>query len=369
MQRSLISSYVLPAIKQRINAYFFKAERLVSKEEALDLTRANDAMDSIICGCTKREDVIQKKIEFYQVLTGNDIEDYNETYSSAHEYSLESPELLNSFTAVGQKTYTEDEVSSCFATLSRVHWLRRDSNQSSYENAKYYYVSHASLAWAIATCPGVKYQTNDVPLVTSIDFLTERLWFALNKGFSKATLPSSFDMVAKAKAALSAKLSNEIHSKYNDYTTNNTYPPEIQKTMYMELKDRVNKFNPDNLSASTVQEIIEFYTEEEKEKYFFEKEEFKQKAEQLEHKKQELEEEIAVRTKRESQLKQDSLKKEEELEHKTQKLEEEIASRSLKEKQLNDNNQFLCDEEFKKWQTKDNYLILLKTLMTSMLSG
>lgn len=53
----------------------------------------------------------------------------------------------------------------------------------------------------------VKFEEDDIPFAKDIDFITNKFWFKLKKGFSnKSSLPKSFDVVTKAQIILSSQL-------------------------------------------------------------------------------------------------------------------------------------------------------------------
>lgn len=53
-----------------------------------------------------------------------------------------------------------------------------------------------------------------------MDFLLDKFWFELNKGFGKSASPKTIDMVSRARMVLSLLTTNKISKAYDDIKNN-----------------------------------------------------------------------------------------------------------------------------------------------------
>jgi hypothetical protein len=96
-----------------------------------------------------------------------------------------------------------------------------------------------------------------VPYATNIEFLTERLWFKLNKGFGKNPTPHSFDVITKAKIVISSQFNNKISDEYNKL--NKKYKSgeiDEKSTALLIAELRQKSFNPDAIDYGRLDEAI-----------------------------------------------------------------------------------------------------------------
>jgi hypothetical protein len=103
-------------------------------------------------------------------------------------------------------------------------------------------VRAASFSQAVA-----KVQQGGVSFSTDLDYMTERLWLKLNKGFnSSESIPTSFDVIARTRLVLSAQLGSRVADEYqalqaqqNDERTR--MDPETLGYLVADLMNKVRK--------------------------------------------------------------------------------------------------------------------------------
>lgn len=102
-------------------------------------------------------------------------------------------------------------------------------------------------------------QNGQVPLATSLHWITNRFWFTLNKGFGNNELPKSFDATIKAQLILSSTLSDMVHSNYKDLSEqfkSKKLTKEQAAGRLIELKqqalkpEEINKTNIDSIAVT-----------------------------------------------------------------------------------------------------------------------
>ena len=176
-------------VKGEINKFFKKAEYIVEGKDKVN-PRVT-AMMSIIDGCSSKADVVSKKAEFYRQLglasiKEDDFSDYfNERY---HKHNIEDQNILLNLT----KDLDIEDPSPYLRFLNFVSIRRRDANENNFDNIKYILLSGNSKTIRIAWNENIK-AYGQVPLATTLSFLTNKFWFKLNKGFGQGNFPSTFE--------------------------------------------------------------------------------------------------------------------------------------------------------------------------------
>ena len=108
----------------------------------------------------------------------------------------------------------------------------------------------------------VKFQEDDIPFAKDIDYITNRFWFKLKKGFSdKNTLPKSFDVVTKAQIILSSQLNQSVFQEYSklqkQIKEGSLTKDEAMERSY-ELREKPNK--PEDITIETIDSSLDFLT-------------------------------------------------------------------------------------------------------------
>jgi hypothetical protein len=94
-------------------------------------------------------------------------------------------------------------------------------------------------------------------LATNMYFITNRLWFRLNKGFGNE-LPKSFSVIASAQIILSSLINNNISKSYTrlqqDVADGKIKNEEDIRTLYAGYRKDVKK--PEDINENVVDDVI-----------------------------------------------------------------------------------------------------------------
>jgi len=102
------------------------------------------------------------------------------------------------------KINTGEEI---LATLNNISILRKEQNDSNFENTRYILLSGNIKTLKIAFESSI-FERFKIPLATNLNFVINRFWFKLNKGFSNKDFPSSFSVLTKSQIILSKILND-----------------------------------------------------------------------------------------------------------------------------------------------------------------
>ena len=97
-----------------------------------------------------------------------------------------------------------------------------------------------------------------VPLAISLQSLTNRLWYDLNKGFGAKNFPQSLGVVVKARVVLASIIGQSITARFKDAKEkfrNGFIGEETMKTTIVELRSQ--SMNPEDITMENVGSIIE----------------------------------------------------------------------------------------------------------------
>ena len=270
-----------PQTKDEIEKFFTKAEYIVEGRD-----RANPwitAMTEIINGCSTKGDVVGKKTKFFLNLQTmgiqeDDYTDYFVEYN--HEFNIGSQDIIS-------KIETSTGISGIEGHLQPLNYVsirRRDFGNDNFDNIKYIFLTGNAKTLQIAWHEGIK-EYGNVPLATSLSFLTNKFWFKLNKGFGKDSFPKNFDAITKAQILLSSHINDSVGKRYEElqkkYNEGKLTKEEAMVTI-VDLRNQVRK--PEEISKDDVSTILEAISEDSIDKFIQEQEHFKNQAE---HQKQE----------------------------------------------------------------------------------
>lgn len=196
-----------------IDQFFSKAQYILENNEKIDPSRP--AMVEILNGCKTPSDVILKKAKFFELLKNKNIEldDKNYYETKNHTYNIEDLKTINDLKNENP-TIRHEEVEHSLKILNYINILRRGDSKKGFENIEFILLTGKNITQQIAIV-NIK-EDGSVPLATSINWLTNRFWFKLNKGFGNGSTPKSFDIITKAQTVLSSQVNNSIAAKFYD---------------------------------------------------------------------------------------------------------------------------------------------------------
>ena len=245
-KKNLINLLYFSEVKDEIDSFFAKAQHILEGRDILNPTVT--AMTEIINGCSEKADLLNKKSDLYTLLNRKGIKLYNKkidvTSEENYKYNIISQEIVEKINRE-LNTNTGEEI---LATLNNISILRKEQNDSNFENSRYILLSGNSKTLKIAFEPSVLERFN-IPLATNLNFIINRFWFKLNKGFSNKDFPSSFSVLTKSQIILSKVLNDNIGDKYDDLQ-NKYQKGEITK------ENAVNRINDLRNVSKKPEEII-----------------------------------------------------------------------------------------------------------------
>ena len=276
--KKLIQLKYFEDVKNDIERFFTKAKYLLEGNEKPnpDVT----AMVSILNGCEKASDVLEKKSDFYTLLKSKSIEEdnYNAYFEiENHDYNIVSQDIIDKVSEeIGKDS------APFLRFLNYVSIRRKEANSNNFENIRYLLLTGNSTTLKVAWNDLMK-EEGYVPLASHLSFLTNKFWFKLNKGFGKSTLPKSFDIITKSQIILSKVLNDNVGEKYNELKNeykNGKLTEEQAKARIIDLRNQVRK--PEEIKNDTVKDVLNAITEDSLEKFVQEQSHFKNKAQKQE---------------------------------------------------------------------------------------
>jgi len=213
----------------------------------------------ILKGAKTKSDIQTKKVQFYNLLNGRGIllkefdfftqenQQYSRIDTDVYQYNIENIESDRG----------NDYVQKCTDKINQIEILRQNHNVGLKD------IKHILLTanGTILKCAYSKYayQSGEVPKATILDFLLDKFWFELNKGFGKGVSPKTIDMVSRARMVLSMLTTNKISKAY-DYIKNRYENGEVsQKEVASIISElRIHSKTPDEINTESLAEDISF---------------------------------------------------------------------------------------------------------------
>jgi len=251
--RGNLKFYYFQDVRERIDGFFLSAEDIAAGRKRLALD-SGEAMLEILRGSSSASDIIEKKSKFYGILRSLNIKEYEPTIElynpEKYKNNLESAEIVSKF-GIDDTNYKSIKY------LNYINALRDGSESFDLENARHILISETTLTRSIAYHIAAGNNDNRVPLAISLQNLTSRLWFDLNKGFGADGFPKSLGIMAKARIVLSGLIGQSITSRFNDAKTkyeDNSIDEETMKSVIVEL--RSCQVKPEDITNENVDDLI-----------------------------------------------------------------------------------------------------------------
>ena len=207
----------LQETEDNVESFFYAAQKIVEGEGIIDPSKT--AMVSICNGCSSASDVLMKKAEFTSKLSHlKIIPESRMDYYSVPQYNVEGTNVLENLTLELVDSKAEPkEISSMLKIFTKVNVIRKGESEVGIDRVASIFLTESWLPQRIAFSNHIRESRSAIPFATNIEFLTEKLWFKLNKGFGNSSIkPISFDSVIRAKMAISNQINKSISPLYND---------------------------------------------------------------------------------------------------------------------------------------------------------
>lgn len=261
---------------------FFHVASLIT-EGKMSLNPSKTAMKEIINGCSTPSDILVKRNKFFiDLQTSGILKEEGKDYYENHSLNVEGNELikiLKQNSIDNKKHFNEDDCKGYLQQFTKINVLRNGINNLGFEKSKYIILTGNAYIHYLAHNNLIKQNEKDIPYATDIDFITDKFWFKLKKGFGKSEdLPKSFDIITKAQIILASQLNNTVQEKYT--ALNEKFKSgEISKVEAISLNYtlRENILKPEDISEVNIEKNLAFINEFTIEEHIREKEFFKKK--------------------------------------------------------------------------------------------
>lgn len=260
--KNIIHLKYFEEIETEINNFFSIAERIVEGKAVLDPSKT--AMIEIINGCKKPSDVITKRNLFFQNLQTKGIHlDAKVKLYQEYEFNIEDISIINELKSLAEENDKEFDENDCVHYLrifSKINTLRKGINQIGFEKIGHILLTGKRYVQYMAHNRLIKTNEKDIPFATDIDFITDKFWFKLKKGFNKKEdLPKSFNYITKAQIIISNQINRSISKKYAEVTqkiNSGELTNDNAISIYADIRDRSSK--PEEIVPELVDKSVSF---------------------------------------------------------------------------------------------------------------
>lgn len=273
-------------VEQDIKGFFYAAQKILDGERARGASSV--AMNSILEGCKDKSDVIRKESQLFTTLRGMGIikMDAIDVYEN-HRYNIEDATIYEKY----KNAEAEEEIKNILHSFTAINVLRKGVNNNSFENIGHIIMTGSSLKLRISNDIDAKINNGDFSFATHINYITQRIWFKINKGLGfNNNLPASLDIITKAQILLSNHLNSSVRARYDKIereVKEGKRNEEDLKDYYLNLRSQTVK--PEEIDERNIDEKVLFlYEEEDIEKFQRDISDLKSQARELEELKAEI---------------------------------------------------------------------------------
>lgn len=253
-----ISLRYLTETEDDINSFFYAAEKIIEENKQVDPSKT--AMVHIINGANSKSEILSRKNIFFDNLNKIKIileDDFN--YYKEVEYNVESQDVIDALKVKFNQNSDNNKYADILRKFTKINCLRKGVSNTRIDKIAAIFMTENGLTQAVSFSELVR-TNGGIPFATGIEFMTERLWFKLNKGFSdNINLPVSFDIVTKAKIVLSSQLNIAISNNFRKLKIEHQEGRLTNEQAALLIADlRSKPSNPDDFTESDFDDSIEF---------------------------------------------------------------------------------------------------------------
>lgn len=259
----LIQLKYLEETKDEVEMFFQTAELIHKGDFTLDTSKP--AMKAIIDGCKYASDIKTKKVQFEAALKqkGITLEEISQSIYSYPDFVVDDEHILKELRKESEsrgRNFDENLCRKFFTIFTKINFLRKGKSKNKFEKIGYIFITGNRFALFLAHQSKVKFSEDDIPFAKDIDFITNKFWFKLKKGFSnKSSLPKSFDVVTKAQVILSSQLNQSVfnqYSKLQKQVKDGLLTREQAIEISYELREKPNK--PEEITIENIDSSLDF---------------------------------------------------------------------------------------------------------------
>lgn len=184
-----------PETSAEVDTFFHAAEKILENSSSIDPSKT--AMINIVNGCNSKSDILEKKVKFENDLARIRIliENFDDYYDNP-KFNVESTIGLEGLKEKYGNDCSTHALSEILKKFTKINYFRKGISKVPIDSVAAIFLTEKWLTRSVAFSEEVYEGKAVVPFATNIDFLTERLWFKLKKGFGQHSTPHSFDVVS-----------------------------------------------------------------------------------------------------------------------------------------------------------------------------
>jgi hypothetical protein len=279
--------------EEHLHGYFLKAEYILAGKEIIDPGRP--AMNYLLNGSKEKSDILEKKTLFFELLSKNNIlvDDYGAYYEEEnHKYGITFHKAEKNIEESIARSIGVEDIKDNLELLNFVNIKRGGARSNNFEHIGYILLSGNSTTLQVAWNNEIR-QSGDVPLATSLHFLTDKFWYKLNKGFGINSFPKVFDVITKAQLLLSSQLNKSVGNKFEELqkrAKDGTLNERQVALAIVDLRKQAKK--PEDIVADNLTFVLQSISEINLDKILEEQEHFKVKAKKHEEENMQLKDEV-----------------------------------------------------------------------------
>lgn len=246
-------------IGHEVENFFYAAEKIIENHKQVNPSKT--AMIEITNGCKSKSEVVAKKAKFFDDISKLKITSEKElNYYNNPEFNVESTDLIESLKSEFKHNIVGDRYGDILKKFTKINFHRGGKSNVGIEFISAIFLSENRLTQAVSFSKSIYGERKGIPFSTNIEFLTERVWFKLNKGFGNALgFPTSFDVITKAKLVLSSQVNTAIAETYRDMTEKFDNGELNENQIALLLSDlRSKAATPEDFSVENIDGSIEF---------------------------------------------------------------------------------------------------------------
>lgn len=252
-------------VKDEIEKLFYVAKLIVDGKATLHPGKT--AIKNIVDGCKEGTDITRKVSEFFSSLKTMGVYEAPEIELFENpEYNVVDEKALSKY----GEDKSEEEINKILEEFTYINILRKGINKRGFDNIGYIIMTGDRVTRMMSFDNDLKLENSDFSFATDVYYVTQRLWFKLNKGLGfGATLPSTLNVVNKARVIISSQLNSSVRMRYNKLekeVASGARTSEELKDYYFRL--RANTYSPENITSESLEKHITFiYSNDDLEAY------------------------------------------------------------------------------------------------------
>lgn len=215
-KKTRINLYYFAETKKELDSYFDSAERIVKQLDFLDPTK--EAMQQIVNNCKTPSDVQMKRTAFWGKLSDKNIKQldydfYDVDNERNSKFNLEDEKVIYKYSEAWRES--QDNIHRSLKVLSHINILRKGKSDVGFEQCEYIFLTATGRTLRLAAMPELTKEGN-IRFATNLDFLINKLWFKLNKGFGASQTPRTLDMVMRSRHILASILKSKAADNFEE---------------------------------------------------------------------------------------------------------------------------------------------------------